>query len=281
MTRRISWGGVPNWIAILAVGLGLSQSSAVAMGREPSESSSEKSVAATDEAVTLDGPALGEKPTWIEALRAVLLTAIPDKYEDRKHWGMTTDVVNGLKVKQHGLDVRISKRTKSVNHGSWYKYQIKLLNPLRNLRLTIDHLESHGLGQFAFEIHMTAKMRCLGQFEQWVLGVKGLNFPVVSDAVVQIHAQCELAIQTERRDKCFFPDLVLVPSLRRVKLKLKDVDTHRIGEIRGDLAEDMGDRSRHFIENLLQGQEPKVLKKANAAIAKKRESLRFPASKLW
>lgn len=281
MTRRFAWNGFRHRIVLFAVVIWLSQSLPGMLCCEASVTHSQSPANVIDEVVTLDGPPLGEAPTWVEALRAVLLTAIPDKYEDRKHWGKTTDVVNGLKVKQHGLDVRISKRTKPVNHGSWYKYQVKLLDPLRNLRLTIDHLESHGLSQFAFEVHVTAKMRCLGQFEHWVLGVKGLNFPIVSDAVVQIHAQCELAIQTERRDKSFFPDFVLVPKLRRVKLKLKDVDTHQIGEIRGDLAEDMGDRSRRFIENLLQGQEAKVMKKANAAIAKKRDALRLPASKLW
>ena len=229
----------------------------------------------------MEGPSLGDAPTWIETLRAVLLTAIPDKYEDRKHWGKTTKVFDGFKVRQHGFDVQISKRTKLVNHGSWYMYQVQLLDPQRTLQLAIDRFESRGPGRFSFELHVTAKMRCVARFEQWVLGVKGLNFPVISDAVVRMDAVCELAVNTERREKSFLPDVILAPSLQRVRLTLQDIDTHQVGEFRGDIAEELGNGSRSFIKDLLHQQEPKVVKKANAAIAKKREALRFPASKLW
>jgi len=276
---------------VLTLAVWLSQSTVIAWSSEPSEPplgsptqpngiSPNESVRPVN-AITLEGPTLGDAPTWSETFRAVLLTAIPDKYEDRKHWGKATRVFDGFKVKQHGFDVNVSKRTKLVNHGSWYRYQVQLLDPQRNLQLAMDHFESRGPGKFSFELHMTAKMRCVARFEQWVLGVKGLNFPVVSDAVVQMDAQCELAVSTERREKSFLPDVILAPSLQRVRLTLRDIDTHQVGEIRGDLAEELGNGSRSFIKELLHQQEPKVVKKANAAIAKKRDSLRVPVSKLW
>ena len=296
MVKTISRGCISNRMPVFVMIVWLSQLPLTARGIEPSgpplgrpttpnsdspsETTRSQSVAPT-EAVTLDGPSLGEAPTWTEALRAVLLTAIPDKYEDRKHWGKTTKVFDGFKVRQHGFDVNVSKRTKLVNHGSWYMYQAQLLDPQRNLQLAIDHFESRGPGRFSFELHVTAKMRCVARFEQWVLGVKGLNFPVVSDAVVQMDAQCELAVSTERREKSFLPDVILAPSLQRVRLTLRDIDTHQVGEFRGDIAEELGNGSRSFIEDLLHKQEPKVVKKANAAIAKKRDALRVPASKLW
>src|SRR5262249_19295380 len=46
----------------------------------------------------LNGPPLADVPTWSELARAILLTAIPDKYEDLKHWGKTRSVFDGLKV---------------------------------------------------------------------------------------------------------------------------------------------------------------------------------------
>ena len=296
MAKTISRGCIVSRMPVLALIVWLSQSTLTAWGVEPSGPPLGQPIAPTGvspnettgpqtaslvEAVTLEGPSLGEAPTWIEALRAVLLTAIPDKYEDRKHWGKTTKVFDGFKVKQHGFDVQVSKRTKLVNHGSWSMYQVQLLDPQRNLQLAIDHFESRGPGRFSFELHVTAKMRCVARFEQWVLGVKGLNFPVISDAVIQMDAQCELAVSTERREKSFLPDVILAPTLRRVTLTLRDIDTHQVGEFRGDIAEELGNGSRSFITDLLHQQEPKVVKKANAAIAKKREALLVPASKLW
>ena len=296
MVKTILRDCIVSRLPVLALIVWLSQSSATTWGVEPSgpplgqptaptgvsqNETAPPQVASPVEAVTLEGPSLGEAPTWTETLRAVLLTAIPDKYEDRKHWGKTTKVFDGFKVRQHGFDVNVSKRTKLVNHGSWYMYQVQLLDPQRNLQLAINHVEPRGPGKFSFELHVTAKMRCVARFEQWVLGVKGLNFPVVSDAVVQMDAQCELAVQTERHEKSFLPDVILVPSLQRVRLILRDIDTHQVGELRGDLAEELGNGSRSFIKDLLHQQEAKVVKKANAAIAKKREALRVPASKLW
>ena len=296
MVTMISRDDIVDRLSVLTLIVWMSQWSVTAWGVEPSgpplrqptapnsispNETAEPQFVAPVEADTLEGPSLGDAPTWTETLRAVLLTAIPDKYEDRKHWGKTTKVFDGFKVRQHGIDVQVSKRTKLVNHGSWYRYQIQLLDPQRNLQLVINHFESRGPGRFSFELHVTAKMRCVARFEQWVLGVKGLNFPVVSDAVVQMHAQCELAMRTERHEKSFLPDVILAPSLQRVRLNLRDIDTHRVGEIRGDLAEELGNGSRRFIEDLLQKQEPKVVKKANTAIVKKREALRIPASKLW
>ena len=296
VVTMFSHGDIINRLSVLTLIVWMSQWSVTAWAVEPSGpplgrptspagvspiEATEPQSAATVEAVTLEGPSLGDAPTWTETLRAVLLTAIPDKYEDRKHWGKTTKVFDGFKVRQHGIDMQVSKRTKLVNHGSWYMYQVQLLDPQRNLQLVINHFESRGPGRFSFELHVTAKMRCIARFEQWMLGVKGLNFPVVSDAVVQMHAQCELAMRTERQEKSFLPDVILAPSLQRVRLNLRDIDTHRVGEIRGDLAEELGNGSRRFIEDLLQKQEPKVVKKANAAIAKKRDALRVPASKLW
>jgi hypothetical protein len=295
VTHRIARNHRMNLSAALAFLMWLRQMSPTAWGDETSgpplrplppsaravqDEDASPSPPAPD-AVSLDGPPLGDAPTWVETLRAVLLTAIPDKYEDRKHWGQTTKVFDGFRVRQNGLDMNVSKRTKRVNHGAWYRYQVELLDPQRNLQLAIDHVESVNPGRYSFDLHVTTKLRSIARFEQWTLGVKGLNFPVISDAVVRMDAHCELLIRTERREGSFLPDVILEPSLRRVRLTLQDIDTHRVGEIRGDLAEELGNGSRSFIKNLLHQQEAKVVKKANAAIAKKRESLRIPASKLW
>lgn len=226
----------------------------------------------------LEGPPLEQASTWSDLLRSVLLTAIPDQYEDREHWGRTIGVVNGVRVKQRGLRIDLSPRVKQVNDGPWHRYQVVFPRPEKNLRLVINQVQSLGPGRFSCAIHLTVKPRITARYEQWFAGVKGLNFTVVSDATVQLHAHCLLYIRTERREKHWLPDVILEPSIQSLKLKLVEVDTQRIGEIRGDLAEEIGNGSRGFIADLLRKQEPKVLKKANAAIAKKRDALRLSPS---
>ena len=88
-------------------------------------------------------------------------------------------------------------------------------------------------------------------------------------------------MRTEFNRKSVFPDLVLEPRVTDIKIFLTGLDVRRIGEIRGDIAEGIGDISRHDIENLMQAQEARAVKKANEAIDKKRSSLRFSMSRFW
>lgn len=231
---------------------------------------------------SLDGPPLQDVPTWSQLARAILLTAIPDKYQDKKHWDKTREVFDGVRVEQRGLNIRVSEKKRKVNHGSWYMFTVRFPNPEQNVKLIIDQVQSDGPGRFSFAIHITMKNIFLhGQFEQWLLGVKGLNFDVESDVEVHMHSTVQLDIGTDRKPGSLLPDLVLDPKIRSVRLDLVDVNTRRIGRVGGDIAEELGDSSRKLFESLIHSQEGRVLKKANEAIQKKRDSLRIPMSKLW
>ncbi len=227
---------------------------------------------------TLNGPEVNEATSWSEIVRSVLLTAIPDKYEDRKHWDRRREVFDGVRVHQRGVHLQVTERRKLVNDGAWHKYRIELPNPDQRLQLTLGEIHTAGPGAFSCAVHVVVKPRCTAWFEQWVLGVKGLNLKVVSDATVHMYATCRLAIRTEFRPHSLLPDVVLEPSLVSLKLRLTDIQTHRIGVIGGDVAEELGNGSRRFLADLLKDREAKVLKKVNAAIAKKHDALRLSPS---
>ncbi len=253
------------WLSLFALGVN---------GAEPSQ-------AAAKLPATLDGPVLTDIPTWSEALRAVLLTAIPDQYEDLQHWGKTNEIFDGFRVQQRGFNIRASERKRTVNHGAWHRYRIELIDPAKTLKLVIDQVRPIAASQFQFQIALTAKLRCRGDFEHWILGVKGFNTTIVSDVDVRIVTQCQLAIRTEFHGHSLLPDVILEPRVDDVKIFLTDLDVKRIGELRGDIAEEIGRSSRHDLENLLQAQEGRVIKKANEAIDKKQRSLHFSTSQLW
>jgi hypothetical protein len=248
----------------------------------PSHPAAPQAVKNSPQSPPLEGPPLQDVPTWSQLARAILLTAIPDKYVDKKHWGMTREIFDGLHVEQRGLNIRVSERRRKVNHGSWYMFTVRFPQPEQNVKLVIDQVQSHGPGKFSFAIHVAMKnIRLHGQFEQWILGVKGPNFDFESDVEVHMHAVVQLAIHTERKPGSLLPDLVLDPSIRSIRLDLVDVNTRRIGRVGGGIAEELGDSSRKLFEDLIHSQEGRVLKKANEAIQKKRDSLRLPVSKLW
>ena len=229
----------------------------------------------------LSGPELTDHPTWKEALRSVVLTAIPHQFEDVSQWNKTTKIFDGFRMKQRGFDIRIKEGKKRVNHGAWHRFKIELINPAEKLKFLIESMQSKDAGTYQFNLKLASQLRCRGDFEHWVFGVKGLNLTVVSEAEVRIVARCQVAIRSEFQQGHLIPDLVIEPHVQQVRISLVDLDVRRIGEIRGDAAEFMGGQSRRFIEGLLQAQEPRVAQKANEAIRKNRDRLRIPASHLW
>jgi len=237
---------------------------------------------ASPEPPTLEGPDLKDVPTWSEMARAILLTAIPDKYVDRKHWGKTREIFDGIQVQQRGFDIRLGERRRKVNDGIWYMFTLRFPNPEKNATIVISNVETQGFGKFSFAIHVAMKkIHVHSQFEQWLLGVKGLNFDMESEVEVHMNAVVQMAIHSEHREGSFLPDFRLDPVIRSIRLTLVDVNTLRIGRVGGAFAEELGDSSRKFLEDLIHSQEGRVLKKANEAIQKKKDSLRLPASKLW
>ena len=74
-----------------------------------------------------------------------------------------------------------------------------------------------------------------------------------------------------------------MPCWRRNKDVLHGVafKEQRVEWIGGDLAEELGNSSRRFFEDLIHSQESRVLKKANEAIQKKKDSLKLTTSKVW
>jgi len=229
----------------------------------------------------LEGPPVLDQSTWNEIARAILLTAIPDHYEDRKHWGRTRSVFDGYDIQQRGFNLRVKERRRQVNDGAWYRVTVRCPHPERNLQMTLGAFQVTGAGRTAFTTQIRLRgIQLHGHFEHWVLGVKGLNFDLESEVEVRIQAVIEVALQTEFQKGRYLPDLVLKPAVTSLRLELADVNLKRIGRVGGPLIEDLGDTTRQIFVDLLHQQEPRVLRKANEAIQKKKDTLRIPVSKL-
>lgn len=229
----------------------------------------------------LDGPPLTDEANWSEIARAVLVTAIPARYEDKKHWGHTREIFDGFEVQQRGLELRVRERRRRVNDGPWTMVTVTCPRPEQNLQLTLHDFQVPRAGQTTFLAQIRLRdVHLHGQFEHWVLGVKGVNFDLESDVEVRIQARVKVALQTEYQQGSLLPDLVLNPEITALKLELADINVRRIGRVGGPLVQDAGDMTKQIFEDLLHGQEARVLRKANEAIQKKKGSLRLPASQL-
>src|SRR5262249_25350478 len=114
--------------------------------------------------------------------------------------------------------------------------------------------------------------------EQWVLGVKGLNFQVAGDATVEAKLDVQIGIQPLKGGS--FGSIEVQPEVTAVHLRLVDLTLKRVDIIRGDAAKELGHALEDIIAGELRKREPDVTKKINAEIAKHRDKLQFSPSQI-
>lgn len=214
-------------------------------------------------------------PPWVDLAQELIREAIPDDYADTKKWGMQREVPVGVKVRVRGLNVRISKREKSVNHGTWRKYQAKLVDPEETFSFDVRKWRLDDDGKYRFTAIVKFRTRCTAKVARWNLGVQAFATNAEADADVEMQADCTVGLTPEVAEGELLPTIVLDPHVDDIRLRLRNIDVRRIGTIGGSLAREMGDESREFVEHLLTQQEERVKKKANQQIDKKRDRLRF------
>ncbi len=247
----------PVLVALLPVGTGLGDEAA------PAPVSTPASAATT---------ALDAEP-FQELVRQVILDELKPKYEDRKHWGQKGRVITGVKVKGRWFEPHIEKRTKEVNDGLWQRYLVTLIEPEKNLHVRFDRSRNVDSNRFAFSLELESKLRGEAHIERWRKGIKMLNVSAEADMVVQARLDCDLAIRLEPGK--LLSDVVLDPRVTGVDLRLVDLDLRRVGVLGHDVARELGDSLTPIIAHELDEREPKIVAKANAAIEKRRDRLRF------
>jgi len=211
------------------------------------------------ETQTVAIPAVSEPSTvpptnLSEVLKVLLLESLRDDYVDLRHWGGTIERFNGLKIR--GL--RISRREREVPHGIWRRYKATLVQPEKTFDAQVMQLDPTPSGKIPFSIEITLRSRCEATFAWWAYGVKGLNGTAVSYATLQLRMILETSPAIAFNLNTPFPKVELRPTVKSVDLKLKDLDVRQLGVLKGDLAEVLGDGSKHAIEALIQKQEGKI-----------------------
>ena len=207
---------------------------------------------------------------WAELIRATILTAMPDKKVQDKHWGHKSKVLSRYEIKTHGGQIKVRPRTKEVNHGFWQRHTVKMLDPgdslqvdLKDVRRTTDGL--------TFEMHVVMRARVTTEFEHWVYGVKGLNGQVEADVTIAADLDCSVDLATVTKDGDLLPSVQLVPTLSALHLKVRDIDARKVGVLGGWAAEEIGDSSRSTVNTILHESEDSILKDIRKQIAKKQD----------
>ena len=246
------------------------------MGQEPVRNEPIQVAEATG---TSPSPSLGAD-AWAEIIRATVISSMPEKSVQDKHWGHTTAVLSRYEIKTRHGRISMRPKTKQVNHGLWQRQTISMLKPNETLQIEFRNIQRPPDGALTFTMQVVMRSRVTTEFAHWLYGVKGLNGQVEADVTIAAVVDCSIDLTSEQQAGELLPSIQLVPDVQDLQLKVTDIDARQIGLVGGWAAEEIGDSSRSTVNSILHGSEGKILKDLRRKIEKNQDRLRISPSQL-
>lgn len=213
-----------------------------------------------------------------EMAKDAVLKSIKPEYDKEDNWGHQKEIVDGYHWEQRADGWHFVKQKKKVNDGTWRRYRVKIDNPEQNLKLRFTPPEPATNGGTAFQAFLTTRLWAEGVQEQWVLGVKGLNFHV--EGYATIRARLDVVVNVHPVEGASFGTIEVLPQVTDVNLELVDLTLTKVDLLHGDAARELGRMMKDIVAGEMKKREPEVASKINAQILKNRQKLQFSPSQI-
>jgi hypothetical protein len=213
-----------------------------------------------------------------EMAREAVLKSIKPEYEKLDNWGHQKEIVDGYHWEQRPDGWHWVKQTKKVNEGTWRRYLVRIDHPEQNLKLRFTPPQPAANGATSFQAFLTTRLWVDAAQEQWVLGVKGLNFHV--EGYATIRARLDILVSIQPVAGASFGTIEVLPKVTDVNLELVDLTLTKVDLLHGDAARELGRMLKDIVASEIKKKEPDVAKKINAQIEKNRDKLRFSPSQM-
>lgn len=208
-----------------------------------------------------------------DLLTRLVLEHLPHDFKQDKDWGAQAERFDGLKVRRKGLQIRTKRKKKMVNHGSWQKFNVSLVDPENRFSVSVKNMREALEGKVAFDLHCRSDLKIDGRIAQWVKGVQLYSLSLDGKARVKLAVTIEL--ETVMDVTKFPPDLIFRPRATAAHLNVEDFRIDRISKIGGEASQQATRWARRAIEEKVEAEEAKLVDKINADLKKNEKKLRL------
>ncbi|HZZ28520.1 MAG TPA: hypothetical protein VFE46_11005 [Pirellulales bacterium] len=210
--------------------------------------------------------------------KVAILKSIHPEYEKQENWGHQKEVFDGYQWQQRADGWHLEKQTKKVNDGQWRMYRVRLNDPEHNLQLSFTPPQTTSTGGTAFQATLSARLWAEAIQEEWLRGIKGLNFHVEGYATIE--ARLDIVIDIHPVAGASFGTIEVLPQVTGVNLKLTDLTLTKIDMLHGDAAKELGHAFKNIVADEVHKREPEITAKINAEIQKHRDKLQFSPAQI-
>lgn len=210
-----------------------------------------------------------------EFLTRLALDSMPVRYVEDKDWGKQSERWDGLKVSFKNGRIRTKRRKKMVNHGTWDRYEVSLVDPENRFSVQLNNFQESESNRSTFDVVITAKVNVTARQAKWVKGVQLYSISADGSADVQLAISASLGSKMDVSK--FPPDIIFDPRIEKAKIELANFRIDRVSKAGGEFAQQVTRIVKSKLDKKIASKEDKLVEKLNAKIDKNRDRLTLSA----
>lgn len=212
-------------------------------------------------------------PQMVAWLQQIIRENLPENYEDTRKWDIQKEVWDGIDFSHDGIKVKTKRKHKLVNHGTWTRYRLELVEPDENLKIQFHQLEVAKDHKIHFHVSIEMLLDVFGRLSQWVRDVQVVSISANADATCRLTIRGTVGFQMNPLK--FPPDIRIQPHVDEANVEIAHFKVRRISQIGGPLAEKLGNGLRRALENKLEDSNARLPEKMNKQLAKHADRMQF------
>lgn len=197
-----------------------------------------------------------------QQLKAWAIENLPDHWVDDRQWNRTEELAT------------LIPRSKPLimKHGTWRKYEIRPLDPERELAIRLQDVRPLPDQKFGFVIECDFAADLAARQAEWRRGVQVYSVQVDITTRLTLQLQCEVGVTFDFRDS---PTLVIAPTVNSTTWETHDFKVHRVSKLGGEFSQQVTKAARKWLDNHQSEYQAKLTTAINRQIQKKPEKLRI------
>jgi hypothetical protein len=215
-------------------------------------------------------------------IRSLALKVAPKEFTASPGWGQSTPFPPRLRLPNlPRTTIKVGDRLE-LAHGSWKKAKVWMENSEKDFALAVTELKPQDASKYRLSLTSTAPLLVDFEFQQWLNGLMLVGVNGRAKAKIKVDLDCDIGLTLNVAK--FPPEVSVEPKIAKTKIEVLELEVFNAGTAnRPDLAQNLNNEIKNFVQGMAQDAEPKIQDEANRAIA---QALRegkgtFSASKLY
>lgn len=212
-------------------------------------------------------------PQMIAWLKQLIRDNLPETYEDDRKWNQQKEVWDGVDFSNDGLKIKTKRKHKLVNHGTWTRYRLEMVDPEKYLDVQFHKLELADDGKIHFDVSIEMLLDVFGRMSQWVRDVQIISLSANADAVCKLSVSGTIEFQLNPLR--LPPDVRIKPHVDAARVDISYFRVRRISQLGGPLAVQLGNGLRRTLEQKLEDSNQRLPEKMNRQLEKHSDRMLF------